>query len=355
MIKTIKAIPEEKLTKELSDALKPGFKTNVLYRSRSDEAESKLKILLNLCTDALAILKTEEDPKDPDAVRIAQRFLSEQSVLDAKENKVIPRAKEEITTDSLQSAYDEDATYRRKGDVKQSGYLLEVTETCGEDNPFQLITDYDVTTNNTSDARILEDRMENIKENTGCSDIYADGGFHSEEVHELAKEKDIDIHLTNMTGKETTKKIPVTDFEIDPKTNLIRKCPGGYEAAHAKADNNQISGHFAHECCEGCELYDRCYSKRQKKDHVVRISVKSLNAARQRIRIKKDKKANTSKRADIEGTNSALKRTGHANLYVSGMKVTAQNIKRFIKYKQGGYDKNKKDRSIRGITVPVTG
>ena len=53
--------------------MKPGFKTAVLYRSRTDEADSKLKILLNLCADALAILKTEENPKDPDAARIVRQ------------------------------------------------------------------------------------------------------------------------------------------------------------------------------------------------------------------------------------------------------------------------------------------
>ena len=44
MIKTIKAIPEEKLTIELSDASKPSVDTDILYRSRSDEADSSIKI-----------------------------------------------------------------------------------------------------------------------------------------------------------------------------------------------------------------------------------------------------------------------------------------------------------------------
>jgi len=56
---------------------------------------------------------------------------------------------------------------------------------------------------------------------------------------------------------------------------------------------------------------------------------------------------NTSKRAAIEGSNSAMKRKGLAKLnvrgiakcsVVSGLKAAAQNIKRFAKYRLGGYD-----------------
>ncbi len=51
----------------------------------------------------------------------------------------------------MQSAYDPDATYRQKGDKKSSGYSVNITETCGEDNPIQLIVDYMVEKNTISD------------------------------------------------------------------------------------------------------------------------------------------------------------------------------------------------------------
>ena len=362
LIKTIKAVPEERLTDGLSKALGPNFKTNVLYHSKSSETDTKLTLLLNLCRDALAILKADPQLKDSGEARIAERFLSEQSIPDPEEYKVIPRSKKEITTDSLQSAYDEDATFRTKGKVSQSGYVLEISETCGEDNPFQLITDYAVAPNNTSDVEIIENRLEDIRENTGCKDMYVDGAFHSQEVHSLAKKIGVDIHLTNMTGKESSNKIAVTDFDIDPKTNLIRKCPENHKAKHAKVTNSQTSAHFTQ--CGSCPLRDRCYSKEQKKDYVVRIQIKAINTAVERTRMKENKVENTSKRAGIEGTNSALKRKGQGKLAVRGkhkvtmvscFKVTAQNIKRLIKYKQGGYADKKATITIYGTAMPVTG
>lgn len=123
------------------------------------------------------------------------RFLAEQSTADAESGKLIPKPKKEISSASLQSAYDEDATFRRKGNVSQSGYVLEISETCDKSNPFQLITDYTVEPNITSD---------------------------------------VEIHLTNMSGTEPTKKLPVTEFDIDKTTNVINKCPGGYIPTRAE-------------------------------------------------------------------------------------------------------------------------
>ena len=64
----------------------------------------------------------------------------------------------------MQSAYDEDATYRKKSNVGQSGYVLEIAETCDKDNPFQLITDYTVEANNVSDVEIIQDRLGSLKQ-----------------------------------------------------------------------------------------------------------------------------------------------------------------------------------------------
>lgn len=192
--------------------------------------------------------------------------------------------------------------------------------------------------------------------------MYVDGGFHSEDIHQTASDNDIEIHLTNMTGREPTKKMPVTDFEIDEHTNVIKKCPGGYIPTNAGVSNSQTCAHFPHEECANCSLKDKCYSKRQVKDCVVRISLKAVNVSRERQAMKENKRENTSKRAGIEGTNSALKRSGLNKLdvrgkgkakVVSALKVTAQNIKRFIKFMQGGYKSKASNMPPNRIAVPV--
>jgi len=361
LIKAVKAIPKDERTDALAKALEPDFKTDVLYRAKAQEGDTKLTLLLTLCKEALYILELQN--KDSDEVRIVRRFLAEQSTADAESGKLIPKPKKEISSASLQSAYDEDATFRRKGNVSQSGYVLEISETCDKSNPFQLITDYTVEPNITSDVEILQDRLNKIKENTGCTDMYVDGGFHSEDVHQTAKENEIEIHLTNMSGTEPTKKLPVTEFDIDKTTNVINKCPGGYIPTRAGVSGGQTSAHFPHEACANCEFSNQCYSKKQAKDCVVRISLKAVNVSRERDKMKANRKENTGKRAGIEGSNSALKRTGLDKLdvrgrakstVVCGLKVTAQNIKRLIKYLQGGYErKTSNTPPPSGIPVPV--
>ena len=97
---------------------------------------------------------------------------------------------------------------------------------------------------------------------------------------------------------------------------------------------------------------------------MVRISLKSVVTDREREEIKENIVENTSKRAGIEGTNSALKRKGQDKLavrglikckLVSGLKVTVQNIKRFIKYKQGGYEPKDDPVQLSGIPAPIPG
>ena len=345
LTKAVKAIPTELLTEELAESLESKFKTDVLYRAKTEEYDSKLTMLLTLCNKALLILESLPDKRDSEEARIAKRFLAEQSVMSENGN-LSAKPNKEISSGSLQSAYDEGATFRRKGNENHVGYKLEISETCGEDNPFQLITDYVVNSNNVSDSEMLEGRLEQIKENTGCTDMYLDGGFHSESVHKTAEENGIDIHLTNMTGTKPTVKMPASEFEIDEDTKLITKCPGGHTPIRAAVSNSQTSAHFAHEDCGSCALRDQCYSKEQAKDCVVRISLKAIDASNEREKINAEIAENTSKRAGIEGTNSALKQKGQDKLsvrgkekcnVVTGLKVTVQNIKRFIKFQLGGY------------------
>jgi hypothetical protein len=358
LARAVKAIPEEERTDALAKVLEADFKTDTLYRAKAQEGETKLRLLLGLCQEALQIL--EACPGNLDEVRVLKRFLEEQSTLDQESGELVLRPKEEISSSSLQSAYDEDATYRKKGSVGQSGYVLELSETCSRDNPFQVLTDYAVKPNNTSDVEILQDRLDHLRD-TGCTDLYVDGGFHSPDVHEAAKENGIEIHLTNMSGTEP-KKLPVSEFEIDEATDIILTCPAGHTPTHAGVKSGQTTARFSHDACGNCELKSQCYSKPQVKDCVVRIPLKSVKTSREREKMKASKRENTSKRAGIEGSNSALKRKGLDKLrvrgqvkssVVCGFKVTAQNIKRFIRYMQGGYKAKANQRT--GVPVPVNG
>jgi len=359
LVKSVRAIPEESRSDRLQAVLMPSFKTNILYKSKTSEAGDRLSQLLRLGAEALDILNAMPEDNARDERRILTRLLDEQGKPDIN-GDINAKGKKEISSGSLQSAHDEDATYRIKAGESQSGYVLEITETCSKGNDVQLITDYNVAPNTTADVDIVKDRMPAISA-AGCKDLYGDGGFYGEDVIERAAEEGITIHYTDMTGIEP-KKLSASDFKMNETGNKIEGCPGGLEPTRTGECKTQVTAHFDKSACEACPLREQCPGKANKNDVTVRIPKKSIEAAKQRDAIKRDCAVNTSYRAGIEGTNHALKQKGLGKLkvrglakckVVCGLKVIAQNVSRFINYMQGKY-KHKFDKSpTKGELCPI--
>lgn len=61
---------------------------------------------------------------------------------------------------------------------------------------------------------------------------------------QTAKENGIEIHLTNMSGTKHTKKLPVTEFDIDETSNVINKCRGGHIPTHTGVSGGQTYAIF---------------------------------------------------------------------------------------------------------------
>ena len=158
----------------------------------------------------------------------------------------------------------------------------------------------------------------------------------------VAAANNIDLHFTDMTGREPKSKLPVTAFEFDAETLIINKCPNNVVPLRAAVKDGQTVAHFPLDACRNCPLAEQCYVKEQKKEFVVRIDKKAIGAAKQRSKIENERRQNTSDRAAIEGTNSALKRAhglgklrvrGQAKCtVVVGYKVIAHNFKMFARY-----------------------
>jgi hypothetical protein len=340
----VKAIPESIRSATLTEVMAPRFKTETLYRAKPAEGDKKLDQILEYCKEANEIIK--DIPEASEVEKLVKRFLREQSELDPN-GKIKAKNSLVIRSDSLQSAYDQDATYHNKAGNKQSGYVFEISETCSKDNPYQLITDCCVEKNNISDVDIIRDRIGDIVENTGCTDLYVDGGFNSPDVAEAATDADVVMHYTNLSGTKSTVKLSIENYGIDEETKKITSCPAGNVPIRASTTSDQTVAYFTHSQCAICEYRVQCRVKINKTNAVVRISLNSIRLNQERIRMASEIIENTSCRAGIEGSNSALKRKGLKKLnvrgiakcgVVAGLMAAAQNIKRFIKYKCGGYD-----------------
>jgi len=112
--------------------------------------------------------------------------------------KIVLKDRKAIPSDSLQSAHDPQAAYPCKGQghTKQmvSGYHSNITETCSEENPFNLITDVQVAAANSSENEFLIEAIEATKQvlDTGDSvkHVTTDGGYDSRDNREFMCKED---------------------------------------------------------------------------------------------------------------------------------------------------------------------
>lgn len=340
LAQAIKAMPKYLVSEEYSKLLKSGFEKEMIYGSKSSETESRIDLLLRYCKDVIDTSKNDKEYHESSEIRILERLYNEQTEIDVTTGISKAKSKFKIDSDSLQSAFDENATYRKKSGKSHVGYSVNIAETCSEENEVQLITDYVTDKNIKSDVDFGVDRVDKIIENTGVEELYLDGGYYSEK---LASKEEIVAHFTDMTGKQPSEdKFSIDLYTIDPESDVISRCPAEKEPVKTSKNNTDYIAHFDKETCQNCELRNKCRIKDQVGSTVVRISKKSLENAAARNDIKINGIDYTSKRAAIEGTNSELKRAhGFGKLRVRGqnkcsivvgLKITACNIKRTIKH-----------------------
>ncbi|ABI67637.1 transposase [Syntrophomonas wolfei] len=313
LAQAVRAIPVAYRSENLNKVLEDSFKNKLLYQTKNSQLDSRLQAVLDLMSEIYVLSQNHKTIADLEKVKILLRFLNEQANCDENSGRFKAKASKEVSSDSLQSAYDTDATYRDKAGKKESGYTATFTETCNSENDVQIIVDYTVEPNNKSDVEIFQDRMDIIKDNTNASDIYADGGYYGENVINKANSKGIEIqlHYTDMTGKTAPEgQLPAHHFVFNKDMEMVQ-CPGGQIPSSSKYNSKTkiTTSHFPKEVCNNCPHRCNCPLKEQKRDMVVRISKKSILASQVRETVNDPhiKHENISKRAAIEGTNSAIK------------------------------------------------
>jgi hypothetical protein len=365
LVNGIKALPEYLMKDSFKIFLKSDYKTHFLYQLKGKDMLSRLQSLINHSIEVLQQVEEHSELKALNEIQLLERFLKEQATFSEKENRWIVKGAKEISSKSLQSAYDADATYRNKNGKKHVGYALNLSETCADENPVQIVTHYDLAPNTTSDIELLERALPKLSEN-GIKDVYTDGGYYSPDITEVSQTQGITVHYTDMTGrKKSSEKLPYHDFEIENKQKVLR-CPAQQEPLRTTFDEKgkTLSAHFNREICDQCPQKEICRVKFQKKDTVLRVSQKALYAEETRLKIEDQelRKEATSKRAAIEGTNSALKRAhgaGRLNVrgiikckLVVGAKIIAHNFRQLTRFFKG-YDRRKVPKSNQGIPVAI--
>lgn len=367
LVHGVKALPENILNNSLKIFLQPDYKTRFLYKLKGKDTLSRIQSLIEHCSEVLQLVQKQPELNEDTAIQLVKRFLKEQAIYDVEQNRFIAKDNKEISAESLQSAYDPDATYRNKNGKKHVGYVLNLSETCADENPVQIVTHYDLAPNTTSDIELLKKGLPALQEK-GVKDLYTDGAYYSPAVIEDAQSQGIEMHFTDMTGrKQSGEKLPYTTFEIKDKQEILR-CPAEQEPIRADFDEKSktLSAHFNRQICEQCPLKEKCRVKFQKKDTVLRVSQKTLDSEENRLKIEdqENRQEATSKRAAIEGTNSAVKRAQNADKLnvrgilkcnlVIGTKLIAHNFRQLTRFFQGDLRKKVKELLKSNQGMPIT-
>ena len=366
----VKTCPSELLTDSLKHVLEPDYKTKALYRSKGSEAQKRIQEMIDLGLELVSIIEPNPIIRELNAMAILQRFINEQAIFDSEKKTWEAKANKDIEANSLQSAYDQDVTYRKKASKGHVGLVLNIAETCADENPVQIITDYVVEKNRVGDAEMLEKRIPEIQKKMDVTDFYVDGGYFSGGVEKQAQDTGSTVHYTDMTGKKPDpEKLPLTAFTIkDHKT--VDSCPEGHApySCQFNGKNNIILAHFDKNVCSNCPRQDACPVKFRKNNTVLRVEQNAifLAEARERKEDKRARKEATSKRTAIEGTNSSLKRSqgaGRLNVrgkvkatLVTGMKIIGHNFKQVVRFFKGNIRKKAEDfanQKKQGVSVPA--
>ncbi len=155
-----------------------------------------------------------------------RRVFNEQYRVDEKK-VVVPRGKEEISAKSIQSPHDTECHYRDKDGQKVKGYSINVTESCDQDKPLNLIGHVDARKASTSDVAFFQDDIVKAQEvfPDKIEVAHADGAYHNPDNQKFCKDNQINLHLHAIQGAKSKYQFNFSEDRVlsvsDAITNLI--------------------------------------------------------------------------------------------------------------------------------------
>ena len=365
--------------------LEKGNKNDTIYRTKDNESETKLELLLK---QSKSLYDTGVDAgkkvTESDEFKTLKRMLGEQTKDDNNFDVIEPKDNKNVSPDSLQNPSDPDATYRKKyGD--NVGYTANVTESFDEDN--SVITSYDLQPNTYSDEQFSEDTIEKLgnnnadeqnnenhtlntenknqqksncttlnidenlihasenKDNNGLIQIFIDGAYYSFALARKAISMGILLIPGELTGRKPAKdKMGYNQFEIDEQIQEVTECANGKKPVESNfnEETDTYTAKFDKNDCSNCPFSSSCRIQEQVKFNSVRFTEQRYATDKLRELMKTDEYIKlTNQRAAIEGVPSVFRRKYNVDhmpvrglvrsKFWFGLKVAASNVKKLFK------------------------
>jgi len=172
---------------------------NTVYRKTNDQIKDKLRDLGLLIYRVLEAVPDAENTHYQNLVRV----FKEQYQLDTHQDIQITPNKE-ISAQSLQSPYDHECSYRNKNGQHIKGYNHNLTETTGDNNPVDLITDVATEKASHPDSEFIRQATAESQQllQGDIERVHADGAYNSGPTHSFMDLHGIDLYLTGFQGPQ---------------------------------------------------------------------------------------------------------------------------------------------------------
>jgi len=308
----------EALAEELRARYKPA--ANRLFGDMVNDIKSRKLIRQQVAEDMLMLIQRFEDTEHADRMTFKQlvRVFNEQCTIEEKRVKI----KEKAGSRVLQNPSDPDATY---DGLKGSGYQVQVAETCTEGD-VQFITAIIPQTAAEPDCEAVLPVCGDLQEAGLVPEIMlCDAAYGSDANVQNCKAQKVELISPVNRSRRNDGILHVDDFDIDPVTECVRRCPAGHaplESAH-DLSTGKTRSIFDGAVCRACPSFAKCPTtgkgNRRTFNHT---PAQRRNAER----LKKEQtpafRSVYSKRAGIEGTFSRIKSClGLHRLRVRGSKT----------------------------------
>ncbi|MHC4216009.1 MAG: transposase [Planctomycetota bacterium] len=232
-----------------------------------NERKAKLKQLAQYAYKLIVLFKKDKEVNSSEPYQLLIRLFDEQcEVIEescqkaAKGNDREIKIKKNTKGESLQSAYDPDASYGHKG----SGYSTHITETCNNPGKKEIITDYEVHGAARSDAAKAPDIVDRLEAaDLMPGKLFADGGYPSVPSTLKIMERKVDFITPVNRGRLSDEVMGRDQFEFDTE-GFVAKCPKGHNPLdHRILSANNTKGRSLHaifdgNICRKCSLFDQC-------------------------------------------------------------------------------------------------
>jgi len=228
-----------------------------------DQHKAKLEQLARYVHKLINIFKNDKEVTSTEQYQLLVRLFNEQCEIKKDPSKGHGKkikVKKKTKGESLQSAFDPEASYGHKG----KGYSAQITETCNNQNKKEIITDYEVHSAARSDIGKVPDIVDRLeKAGLKPEKLFADGGYPSvPSVYKVTK-RDVEF-MTPVNRSRLSDDVMGRDKFKFNKKGFVTKCPKGYKPidhrilSHNNKEGRSLHAIFDGDICRKCRVLDKC-------------------------------------------------------------------------------------------------